>query len=133
MPIETTSMNLALISTGTFLLGLILGHRLAIHKDKRQEFNALTDKPYAALCEQIRCADRMRCSPEAIIDVDRTEVYLPAIRRGHFCRCVKRYEKAYRSQPGPASKMYALRPEDEVKWKELASAAKCLRGHLKRR
>jgi hypothetical protein len=47
-------LNNQLISVLTFLLGLVLGHWLAIGRDKRKEFNAAAERFYAHFLSTIQ-------------------------------------------------------------------------------
>lgn len=45
-------MNPILVNLVTFLAGLIIGHWFAIHRDRRKEFNEVTDRIILKLADQ---------------------------------------------------------------------------------
>ena len=74
----------------TFLLGLLLGHRLTLWRDRRKEFNNLTNEFYFKLKEIIECGAISNVS----IHADRVERFIPFYKRHRFRKCVKRYEQS---------------------------------------
>ncbi len=61
----------------TFFLGLILGHRLSLGRDKRKEFNEISAPIRLALLQQIKILESNRfISKVSSSDFDRLEMYL---------------------------------------------------------
>lgn len=79
-----------IISLITFLLGLFLGHRLSLGRDKRKEFNDLTKDIYLALDFQIK----NRGLAIVPINTIAIEPYFFILKRGCFREDVSRYKKA---------------------------------------
>lgn len=76
-------MNPYLLSFLTFCLGLFLGHRLALWRDRRKEFNEI-----AQPLREVLLKERDRASPLVkglgVIEADRLESLLPFWRRRAF-------------------------------------------------
>ena len=74
----------------TFCIGLILGHRLALGRDLRKEFNETTNETYFELIRSIK-----NDSTGGIkIDCIRIEHYMPWYSRRSFRKCVERYQSS---------------------------------------
>lgn len=76
-------MNAYRLSFLTFCLGLFLGHRLALWRDRRKEFNEIAEP-----LREVLLKERDSASPLAkglgVIEADRLESLLPFWRRRTF-------------------------------------------------
>lgn len=78
----------------TFLLGLLIGNRLAIGRDKRKEFNAGTEAIYIKLLNQIKEINIGYLSAE-ITGFSYIRYHISVYRRWIFDIHVKKYQTAY--------------------------------------
>ena len=74
-------------------VGWLLGHRLAVGRDRRQEFNCMTNPIYSAAMNQIG-----RSSKHIEIECDQwhiVEIYIPVCQRWLFRRRLRDYNQSY--------------------------------------
>ena len=83
--IDLVKNNSVLVSLFTFFLGLLIGNWQAIGRDKRKEFNELTDALFVDLTKRISANEVY----SGDIDTVRISTYLFFIQRYFFKRNVK--------------------------------------------
>lgn len=111
----------------TFFLGLILGHRLSLGRDKRKEFNNLTMDTYRILASRIKSND-----PEIVpIDVDVLSHYFCIFRRRCFREAAEQYQCATNTSDYDPSTGIATKLESAIA--EKISHAKTLLAYLEPR
>jgi hypothetical protein len=76
-------MDPYLLSLLTFFLGLILGHRLTLWRDKRKEFNEIAQPIRVKLLNEREAVDTIVPGPSEI-DADQLEGMLPLWNRRRF-------------------------------------------------
>ncbi|MEW8139128.1 MAG: hypothetical protein AB2761_18855 [Candidatus Thiodiazotropha endolucinida] len=83
-----------IISVLTFLLGLIFGHRFALFRDRRKEYNEIADIVYSSLLEEKKHAER-----EMITKGPTEEDFQHLLRRSYFIRrmMIKKSLDTYRT------------------------------------
>lgn len=86
-------MNSVLISLLTFLIGLLVGNRLAIDRDKRKEFNEAVQPIRAWLLNEVAQPSPYRQRPNAV-QIDVFVSYLPFWKRRGFRKAYKRQDCA---------------------------------------
>ena len=84
--IDLVKNNSVLVSLFTFFLGLLIGNWQAIGRDKRKEFNELTDALFVDLTKRISANEVY----SGDIDSVRISTYLFFIQRYFFLRQVKK-------------------------------------------
>lgn len=82
-----------LIPLATFLLGVLLGHRTALWRDKRQEFNEAADPVRAWLLSE-QAAPNWRSRMPDLVAIDRMEQRMPLWRRKGFMAAWQRQKQA---------------------------------------
>ena len=80
---ELLKENAAVISLLTFLLGLIIGNRLAISRDRRKEFNDFVQPIRSWLLLELDDPSPYRKAPTKI-EIDNFVHYLPIWKRKKF-------------------------------------------------
>lgn len=118
----------SLISVLTFLLGILIGNRQAIGRDKRKEFNDLTDKLFSELT---RCVNSESIF-SADIDVARIAPHLSIFSRSSFAKIVKRQRELI-NQVGSYNFQTSEVVVDKVKLKALNQYQKKILGYVNRR
>ena len=84
----TNPVIIALNSGIAFCLGLLIGNRLAIGRDKRKEYNAVAQPIRAALLKSHWGSD-----PFDVVTVDLLYQHLSFCQRRGFRRAIERYEQ----------------------------------------
>lgn len=82
-----------LLSTLTFLIGLLVGHRTALWRDVRQEFNQAADPVQAFLLAERKGPSVHRSRPD-VVELYRVEQRLSRWRRKRFTVAWQAYEQA---------------------------------------
>jgi hypothetical protein len=82
-----------LFSVASFLLGLLVGNRLAISRDRRKERNDAAQVVRAALMVNLDRPSPMDRSP-GIVDLDLLEQRLPRWRRSGFRKAIAHYKES---------------------------------------
>lgn len=82
-----------LLSTLAFLVGLLVGHRTALWRDVRQEFNRAADPVQAFLLAELGLPSPYRTRP-GIVVLYGVEQRLPSWRRKRFAKAWQAYEQA---------------------------------------
>lgn len=80
------------------LLGGLIGHRLAIGRDRRREYNEIVEPLRVASLkarDDIERGYSWRAFNES--DIDRVRAFLPRRKKEEFERVLERYRKAYRA------------------------------------
>lgn len=80
---ELLKENAAVISLLTFLLGLVIGNRLAISRDRRKEFNNFAQPIRSWLLFELEDPSPYRKAPSKI-EIDNFVHYLPVWKRRKF-------------------------------------------------
>jgi hypothetical protein len=108
-------MNPYLINTLSFLVGLLLGHRLALWRDKRKELNDIADPIRALLFKERNRPSPMFAGPTEI-DADRLQYALPFWRRRSFSNAWNAYQQAKQQGigRGPCGSCYFVNPDNIV-------------------
>ena len=126
--IEFTKEYGAALSLFTFLVGLIAGNWLSIGRDKRVEFNNLTDDIFVKLTRQIENKGIGGCE----VDIIRIAPYMPIYKRWLFIHHARKYSAAINPANiyDPATTTVN---HDPVKLKHLFTCTKNLLHYLRRR
>ena len=121
---EIATKYAAVLSVLTFLVGLLIGNWQAIGRDKRLEFNSMTNAKYVDLVDQIKSIEHGRLS-RGVGDFLLVEPHIRFYRRESFRRAFREYEAAHHgiSIPDDTNGSASL---DPVKLKHLGSCAKRL-------
>jgi len=121
----------ALLSLGTFLIGLYVGNKQAIGRDKRKEFNEISQPAFTELSKQIEQL-KVGVQGQSVDDFLLIYSYIPFYKRWLFRKHVNKYKKAQKglSTYDPKKGTVIINQE---KMAQLASAAKALLCYLKRR
>lgn len=82
-----------LISLFTFFLGLFLGHRLALGRDRRKEFNDIAQPIRAVLLKERENPTPYARGPSEI-EADLLESAMPFWKRGGFSKALAAYRNA---------------------------------------
>jgi hypothetical protein len=121
----------AVLSLVTFVVGLSVGNRQAIGRDKRKEFNDTTEDAFVALTAQIRALDEGGVR-DSVGDLLLVESYIPLYKRWLFRIRVEQYKSAQSGISIYDVETLSSTP-DPKKLKRLAACAKKLRWYLRRR
>lgn len=81
----------------TFLIGLVVGHWLAVHRDKRKEYNELV----APIRQKIAAETRYTVPHRAVISRDEADAVwarMNLVSRFHFLKACERYWQAQEEQ-----------------------------------
>jgi hypothetical protein len=81
----------------TGLIGLIIGHRLAIGRDKRIEFNAIAEPIRIQLLHEKESLKPTSGGPHSV-DLMRLRERLPFWKRGRFDRALQNYQQGKKEQ-----------------------------------
>ena len=82
-----------LLSTLTFLVGLLVGHRTALGRDIRQEFNRAADPVQSFLLSELGLPSAYRVRPD-LVALYGVEQRLPRWKRKRFTAAWQGYEQA---------------------------------------
>ena len=119
-----TPLNLLLCSGVSFCLGLLLGHRLALGRDKRQEWNPIAREYREILERQIEAAQYGNIASGIREVTSEVLFYLGPWERRRFRLRLGQYEKA--AQEASESSRTNRGIADAGKLKELIQAATAL-------
>ena len=86
-------MNSVLLNIITFLVGLLVGNRLAIGRDKRKEFNEAAQPIRAWLLSEVERPSPYSPRPN-VVQIDAFVSYLPFWKRSGFRKAYKRQDCA---------------------------------------
>lgn len=121
----------AILSLVTFFIGLYVGNKQAIGRDRRKEFNDLSEAAFISLNKQI--AQLSAGLPgECANDFLLIHNYIPFYKRWLFRRHIERYERAQQNLSTYQVKTGTV-TFDREKMTQLSSSAKALLAYLKRR
>jgi len=123
--------NPRMIELAIFALGTLFGNKLAIGRDKRKEFNQLSESSLAALTRQIESIEHGNPG-QGLGDLMLLESYMPFYKRGLFRMHVKKYREALNCI-GSYDENTATVSFDTEKLSILGRRAKNLRSYLHRR
>lgn len=121
----------AIIGLATFLVGLYFGHKQAIGRDRRKEFNEVSEEAFIALnkqIEQIKYGSPGECVADFLLIYN----HVPFYKRWLFLRHDQRYKNAqqglstYHVEDGSVT-------FNQEKMALLGTSAKALLRYLKRR
>ena len=121
----------AILSLATFFVGLYLGNKQAIGRDRRKEFNEISEDAFIALNKQIEQL-KAGLPGQRVSDFLLIYNYVPFYKRWLFRRHIERYKKAqqdlstYHVETGTCT-------YNQEKMAQLTSSAKVLLCYLKRR
>lgn len=121
----------AVLGLVTFLIGLYFGNKQAIRRDRRKEFNEVSEDAFVALNKQIEQI-KYGLPGQSVSDFLLLYNYVPFYKRWLFRRHVKRYKNAqqglsaYHVESGTAA-------FNQQKMDQLNSSAKALLCYLTRR
>lgn len=95
----------------TFFLGLILGHRLTLSRDQRQEYNAIAERARDALYKE-RAECRGVWLDLTPVEWERVEAMLPPWRRPSLRRARALRDEAFSNvEQSPDGQLIYTRPE----------------------
>lgn len=120
----------AVLSLLTFLLGLLLGNWLALGRDKRKEFNQVSEEAFLALKRQISAIDN-GTSGTSVGDLSLVESYIAPWFRGAYRNTLNKYREAHGHCTYDAE--YGTVTYDEDQLVKLRACAHRLQKYLKRR
>jgi len=86
-----------LIGLITFFIGLLIGNRMAIGRDKRKEFNSLTSNDYWLLKEELERKGAKYFKSHDIGNLTKASQYY-SFRRNAYIKLLKSYEEASSKQ-----------------------------------
>ena len=121
----------ALLSVVTFLIGLIVGNKQAIGRDRRKEFNEVSENAFVMLNKQLALI-AAGSEGESAGDFLLIEAYIPVYERSLFRMHVRRYRAALQGVSTYHVKTGTV-TFDQVKLKHLARCTKNLLAYLQRR
>lgn len=121
----------ALVGLVTFFLGLAIGNKQAIGRDRRKEFNEVSQEAFVALSKQLKAIEAGH-QGEAIGDLVLVESYIPFYMRALFRMYVRRYRAALQ---GVSTYNFATSTVtvDPAKLKHLAACTRHLYFFVRRR
>lgn len=121
----------AILGLGTFLVGLYFGNTQAIARDRRKEFNELSEEAFVALNKQIEQI-KHGLPGQSVGDLLLINSYFPFYKRWLFRRHIEKYKNAQEGlstyHVGNGSVTF-----NQEKMTQLGSSAKALLCYLKRR
>jgi hypothetical protein len=83
----------SLLGLATFVIGLYFGNKQAIGRDRRKEFNEISEDAFIALNKQIEQL-KVGLPGQCVSDFFLINNYVPFYKRWHFHRHVEIYKKA---------------------------------------
>lgn len=87
---ELSNLDMALGSSAFTAIGILIGNRLALGREKRKEFNEMVNPLYANIRNQMeKKASFVKIESDQWHIIER---YIPWYKRRFFSRCIKRYE-----------------------------------------
>jgi len=121
----------AVLSLATFVLGLIVGNKQAIGRDRRKEFNEVSQEAFVALSRQLKAIEagsQGQSAGELLL----VESYIPFYKRPLFRMHAKRYKTALQGVSTYDVKT-SKATVDPARLKHLGRCARNLRSYLRRR
>jgi hypothetical protein len=121
----------AILSLACFFIGLYIGNKLAIGRDRRKEFNKISENAFITLNKQIEHL-KFGSPGQCINDFLLIDSYVPFYKRWFFRKHVKNYKEAQQDlsifdlKTGSAT-------FNQEKMAQLSSSAKALLCYLSRR
>ena len=89
--------NAEVISIVGFLAGALVGNRIAIGRDKRNEFNTIVGPIRIRLVEALDSPNSASGCPTSV-EVDRLDFYLGCFARRRFSAAIENYQKCCEEQ-----------------------------------
>ena len=89
-----SATNLGLLNVASALVGTIVGHKWALGRDKRAEFNALTQDAMVALVKQIEAGKAGRPRHRVTMEWELLHVYLSRRQWQRFSSDLEAYNAA---------------------------------------
>ena len=121
----------AVLGLATFLIGLYLGNKQAIGRDRRKEFNELSQDAFVALNKQIE-QTKHGLPGQSVADFLLLYNYIPIYKRWLFRRHVKKYNNAHQDLSTYHVESATV-TFNQQKMAQLNSSAKALLCYLTRR
>jgi hypothetical protein len=121
----------AILSLITFVVGLVVGNKQAIGRDKRKEFNEVSQDAFVALDKQLRALDA-GSQGNSVGDLLLVESYFPICKRMLFRMRCKQYKNACQGVSEYDVQTSAV-SVDPKKLKHLAKCTRKLKSYLRRR
>ena len=119
------------LSVVTFVIGLVVGNKQAIGRDRRKEFNEVSETAFVGLNKQLAFIAAGH-QGERAGDFLLVEAYIPFYKRSLFRMHVKRYNAALQGVSTYQVETSTV-TVDQVKLKHLARCTRNLLSYLRRR